>query len=199
MKRLLSLMSALLVGIAFVARAESPDAQFVRIYKLIQDADTLTANDQAPLAIEKYLEAQSALKNLQKANPSWNEKVIKFRLNYVAEKLSILNSQTPPAKSPAPPTSTTRLPEAQPNDSRLDGLNQQVRSLEADKKLLEAKLREALSAQPAAIDPRELQKAEVKIRQVQKENDLLKVTVKRAQAPTDKPMKGKRAAKNDRR
>ena len=47
MKRLLSLMGALLVGISFTVRAESPDAQFVRIYKLIQDADTLSANGQA--------------------------------------------------------------------------------------------------------------------------------------------------------
>jgi tetratricopeptide (TPR) repeat protein len=191
LKRLLSLMGALLVGISFAARAESPDAQFVRIYKLIQDADTLIANGQAPSAIEQYLDAQTALKNLQKVNPSWNEKVIKFRLNYVAEKLSTLNAQAPPAKSPPSPTATTptaRLPEPQQNDSRLDGLNQQVRTLEADKRLLEAKLREALSAQPAAIDPRELQKAEAKIRLVQKENDLLKVTVERARAKTDKPI-----------
>ena len=53
MKRLLSLIGALLVGISFTVRAESPDAQFVRIYKLIQDADTLSASGQAPSAIEK--------------------------------------------------------------------------------------------------------------------------------------------------
>ena len=191
MKRLLSLMGALLVGISFTVRAESPDAQFVRIYKLIQDADTLSANGQAPSAIEKYLDAQTALRNLQKASPSWNEKVIKFRLNYLAEKLSTLNAQAPPAKSPASPIttpSTARLPELQQTDNRLDGLNQQVRALEADKRLLEAKLREALSAQPAAIDPRELQKAEAKIRLIQKENDLLKVTVQRARTKTDKPI-----------
>jgi len=191
MKRLLSLMGALLVGISLTVRAETPDAQFVRIYKLIQDADTLSANGQAPSAIEKYLDAQTALKNLQKASPSWNEKLIKFRLNYLAEKLSTLNAQTPLAKSPASPIatpSTARLPELQQKDNRLDWLNQQVRALEADKKLLEAKLREALSAQPAAIDPRELQKAEAKIRLVQKENDLLKVTVQRARTKTDKPI-----------
>ena len=191
MKRLLSLIGALLVGISFTVRAESPDAQFVRIYKLIQDADTLSANGQAPSAIEKYLDAQTALKNLQKSSPSWNEKLIKFRLNYLAEKLSTLNAQAPPAKSPASPIatpSTARPPDLQQNDRRLDWLNQQVRALEADKRLLEAKLREALSAQPAAIDPRELQKAEAKIRLVQKENDLLKVTVEKARAKTDKPI-----------
>ena len=191
MKRLLSLMGALLVGISFTVRAESPDAQFIRIYKLIQDADTLSANGQAPSAIEKYLDAQTALKNLQKASPSWNEKLVKFRLNYLAEKLSTLNAQAPSPKSPASPIatpSTARLPELQQKDNQLDWLNQQVRALEADKRLLEAKLREALSAQPAAIDPRELQKAEARIRLIQKENDLLKVTVQRARTKTDKPI-----------
>src|SRR5438552_6460780 len=101
MKRLLSLLGALLVTISFTDGAESSDAQFVRIYLLIQDADTLAASGQASSAIEKYLDAHAALKNLQKANPSLNEKVIKFRLNYVAEKLASLNALVPPAKSPA--------------------------------------------------------------------------------------------------
>src|SRR6185295_7955587 len=112
-KRLLSLIGAVLLGISFAVQAESPDAQFVRIYKLIQDADTLTANGQASSAIEKYLDAHTSLKNLQKANPSWNEKVIKFRLNYVAEKLATLNALAPPAKSPAAPAA--RLSEPQQN------------------------------------------------------------------------------------
>jgi cytochrome c-type biogenesis protein CcmH/NrfG len=49
--------------------------------------------------------------------------------------------------------------------------------LQADKAALEAKLKEALSVQPAAVDPRELARAEEKIRNLQKENDLLKVSL----------------------
>ena len=60
------------------------------------------------------------------------------------------------------------------------------RQLQADKAVLEAKLKEALSVQPAAVDPRELAKAEEKIRNLLKENDLLKVSLDQAKAkPAD--------------
>jgi len=54
--------------------------------------------------------------------------------------------------------------------------------LQADKSVLEAKLKEALAVQPAALDPRELARAEEKIKGLQKENDLLKVTLDQAKA-----------------
>jgi Tfp pilus assembly protein PilF len=54
--------------------------------------------------------------------------------------------------------------------------------LQADKAVLEAKLKEALSVQPAAVDPRELARAEEKIRNLQKENDLLKVSLDQTKA-----------------
>jgi tetratricopeptide (TPR) repeat protein len=47
---------------------------------------------------------------------------------------------------------------------------------------LEAKLREALSVQPAAVDPRELTKAQEKIKTLEKERDLLKVSLEQDQA-----------------
>jgi colicin import membrane protein len=56
-------------------------------------------------------------------------------------------------------------------------LKDQVRQMQADKAVLQAKLKEALAVQPAALDPRELARAEEKIRGLQKENDLLKVTL----------------------
>src|SRR5437867_74109 len=43
-----------------------------------------------------------------------------------------------------------------------------------------SKLKEALSAQPAAFDPHELTKAEERIKTLQKENDLLKVSLNQA-------------------
>jgi tetratricopeptide (TPR) repeat protein len=54
--------------------------------------------------------------------------------------------------------------------------------LESEKNLLDARLREALSAQPATVDPRELARAETRIRGLEKENDLLKVTLDQEQA-----------------
>jgi Flp pilus assembly protein TadD len=61
-------------------------------------------------------------------------------------------------------------------------LNQQVRQMQADKAVLEAKLKEALAVQPSALDPRELARAEEKLRGLQKENDLLKVTLTQEKA-----------------
>jgi hypothetical protein len=54
--------------------------------------------------------------------------------------------------------------------------------MQADKVLLEAKLKEALAVQPAAVDPRELARAEEKIKGLVKENELLKVTLAQEKA-----------------
>src|SRR4029078_2050282 len=73
--------------------------------------------------------------------------------------------------------------------------------MQADKILMEAKLKEALAAQPAAIDPRELTKAEERIRALQKENEYmnsLKDQVRQMQADKaamETSMKQERAKK----
>jgi len=69
----------------------------------------------------------------------------------------------------------------------LRALREEVQRLTADKNLLEAKLREALSAQPAAVDPREVTKAEEKARALQKENDLLKLAIEQERAKSAAP------------
>ena len=61
--------------------------------------------------------------------------------------------------------------------NQLRQLHEEAGRLANQNALLEAKLREALTVQPAASDPRELNKAEDKIRQLQKERDLLAVTL----------------------
>jgi tetratricopeptide (TPR) repeat protein len=59
---------------------------------------------------------------------------------------------------------------------------QRLRVAESDRALLAAKLREALSAQPAATDPRELARAEERIRVLQKENAQLRGVLEQAKA-----------------
>ena len=59
-----------------------------------------------------------------------------------------------------------------------------MRRLQARQAILEAKVREALATQPAAIDPRELVKAQEKIQSLLKENELLKATPARARQIT---------------
>jgi phytoene dehydrogenase-like protein len=71
---------------------------------------------------------------------------------------------------------------------RVKLLLEQVRQLTADKELLQAKLKEALSAQPAAVDPRELARAEEKIKSLRKEVEVLTVNLKKAEAKPDRPI-----------
>ena len=90
------------------------------------------------------------------------------------------------ATNVAPPANTgpAQVTKPAPSDweAQLAALKDQGRQLQADKAVLEAKLKEALSVQPAAVDPRELARAEEKIRNLQKENDLLKVSLDQAKA-----------------
>src|SRR5207244_2003026 len=148
-------------------------------------------------ALTKYLEAQTALQRLQKAYPDWNGQVVKFRLNYVAEKIAAVPGSSaaatasipasaaatnPPAPSPAAALNATFAVRPRPAEpvtveNQLSGLKDQVRQLQADMIVLQAKLKEALSAQPTALDPSQLTEAQEKMKSLQKENDLLKVSV----------------------
>lgn len=185
MKRLLSLVALVLAVMISPARADGPDDQYVRLYNLMQQGDTLNNSDQPAAALAKYLEAQTALQRLQKGYPDWNVKVVNFRLNYLAARISAVTAKVPvpvvsaaPASPAAPGTpGAPPITAAAPDLARqLSGLQDDVRQLQADKILLEMKLKEALATQPAAIDPRELAKALEKIQSLLKENELLKAS-----------------------
>lgn len=187
--------------------AQTPEEQYVRIYNTIQQADELRSQGQGRQAFDRYRAAQDGLVKLQKVYPDWNSRIIDFRLKYVAEKMTPLQStvpvesvtaprtlpiaptptvvpspkqpiQTAPTPTPAPAPTPTPAP-GSPGDleSQLKTASTSIKQLLSDKALLEAKLREALSAQPAAVDPRELSKAQDQLRKLSKENDVLKVTV----------------------
>jgi hypothetical protein len=106
------------------SRAEGQDEDYLRIYEIIQQADSLSTNKQADAALAKYWEAQMALRNLQRDYPNWNKNVVSFRLNYLAERVGALSDKnatrapaaaatgTPKEKSetkPAAPASTLRV------------------------------------------------------------------------------------------
>jgi hypothetical protein len=185
-----SVIVALLVSLSGV-RAEGPDDQYVAIYNLIQEADSLNSSGQFSRALTKYREAQTALLRFQKGYPDWGAKVVNYRLNYLAAAIAAVSAKMP---APAAPSAGTATPgpagastpsQTQPGsappqadwEAQVNTLRDQVRRLQEDKVSLEAKLKEALAAQPAAVDPRELAKADEKIKALLKENDLLKVTL----------------------
>ena len=193
MNRPSALLTALLIAWAFAAPAQGPEDQYVRIYNLIQQADTLNSSGQFPLALPKYLEAQTALQSIQKSNPDWNPRVVNFRLNYLSDKINAgatTNAPAPLRKAvpepavptpspPAAPTEAKPAPPAPPAPAQpqVTALQNDVNRLQSEKAVLEAKLKEALTTQPAAVDPRELAKAQEKIQSLLKENALLKTSL----------------------
>ena len=184
MKRLLALVVLVLAVCVWQARAQGLDEQYVRIYNLIQAADASNAAGERTQALAAYLEAQTALQKLQQLNPGWNEKVVKYRLNYLATKIGDMTTKKTTAAQPTPvtPGQPAKTPVSAEAQRELTALQDEVRRLQADRAVLEAKLKEALATQPAAIDPRELAKAESRIQTLMKENDLLKATLAQEQS-----------------
>lgn len=196
MNRLLLLLMVLLTLGRSPARAEGPDENYVRIYGLIQSADALSTADKPADALSKYLEAQTELQRFQKVYPDWTPKVVNYRLNYLAAKIAAMTAAgtaaPPPTNAPpkpgvtTPAVTTTPAPVTPAPPSELErqlaNLQEDVRRLQTDKSTLEAKLKEALAAQPATTDPRELAKIQQQLSELMKENELLK-----AGATTAKP------------
>ncbi len=217
MKRLYAFVLIVLLAASSAARGAGLDDQYVQIFNKIQEGDRLSAA-QPGAAMTKYLEAQTALRQMQKENPDWNPKIVSFRLSYLTTRIEALSAPSPavvpalpslpvptnqtPQTAPLPPVSlpvtpTPEQPAPPPGASpppppvvpnelliQLNLLKDQIRRLEVDKSLLESKLKEAdsLAVRPAAVDPRELARAQDRIRSLQKENDLLTTTLDQQKA-----------------
>lgn len=179
MKRHLALISMILFTGLLLVRGEGPDDRYVQIYNLIQEADGLNDNGQGREAAFKFHQAQKDLKALQADYPDWNANVVKFRLGYIASKLEPLAEKFPaPNATNAPPSLvTTEPPPVLSGTNLLKELQEEIKRLTLQNGHLEARLKEALSVQPAPLDPRELAKAEEQIKQLLKEKDLLKVSL----------------------
>jgi hypothetical protein len=91
---LLILALAAAVFVPRLARAESPDEEYLRIYDQIVEADGLSAAGKTDLARAKYLAVQKELVKFRDANPSWNPKVVSYRLGELATKLAAAPAKT---------------------------------------------------------------------------------------------------------
>lgn len=185
MKRILSFCLWLLLAVLPEARAAVADDQYVEIYGMMEEADRLGGSAQPRAAVTKYLEAQAGLRRLQTEQPDWNSKIVNYRLSYIAQKLDALTQKLAPAVPSAP-----QLTPGQLLAHQIQQLQEETTRLAAQNSLLEAKLKEALTVQPAAMDPRELSKAEERIKLLQKERDLLAVTLEQAKAIAVSPEPG---------
>jgi len=177
MLRLLRLPALLWLGVVLL-RADGADDAYIRIYNLVQQADANRVSGHLSDARDAYAEARSGLMVLRQNFPAWNERVVSYRLRYVTEKLEALKDV--PSRTGTPPGTvvSTNGPasEVAANGevlAQFERLNTQIRLLGSEKQLLEAKLREALTAQPAPVDPREFQAAIDRINSLQTTNKTL--------------------------
>ena len=133
------------------------------MYTLIQEADNLNEKGAKIEAGNKYREAQASLKELQKLYPDWNPKVVNYRIGYVGDKLGPLTAQVMAEPSTNPGTklvASASTDRAENTNAAPAGADQwkaaqdELARLNNQNALLQAKLKEALSVQPAGADPR---------------------------------------------
>jgi tetratricopeptide (TPR) repeat protein len=166
------------VALAAGTFAAAPDDEFVDIYNQILQAQNMETAGQSSGAAQRYREALSNLQQLQTEHPSWNPPVVNFRLQFLQEKIAQLAKFLPGSSAVAVNTSATPLPSPAPAAApdQTAALRAQIDALNASNAQLQQKLKEALSVQPS-VTPQELTQAQQKIDALQKENDLLKVTL----------------------
>ena len=191
MKRLVVLLFLILAVRLPPARAQQgPDDEYIVIYSLMQQADTLGSSGQPRQALAQYVQVQGELQKFQRIYPDWNPRIVNFRLNYLMEKIAEVTAKLPVVPQNGTPSPALPAPGAAASTTAADleaqfgALHEQVQKLQVDNTTLQAKLQEALAAQPAAIDSRELTQARAQIRSLMKENDLLKVSLAQGKAGT---------------
>ncbi len=176
---------ALMLGLTGAAMGQKdPDVQYVTIYQTIQEADRLKEQDAYSAALMRYREARNQLERFQTGNPDWNPDVVSYRLDYISDKIATLNKELQAGNTGSQGQRILDLPQSEEPESKqseIATLRKRVRNLTQSKRLLEAKLREALKAQPANVNQKELVKAEAKIKALQKENRQLQARLSRAE------------------
>jgi tetratricopeptide (TPR) repeat protein len=182
---------ALLLALAGARAQENPDDQYVIIYTLIQQGDTDINAGQPQQALQEYREAQQELRRFQEANGDWNPTIVNFRLKYVADKIEALTPPASPATNAPPPAPTAQsAPDSSAQmQSQIALLNTQIQQLQSDDATLQARLKEALSVQPAAVSADAFAQMQQQLQQLAKENELLKATAAHATnvAPQNNP------------
>ena len=174
---------ALILSFALSAEASEASDEYVSIYSLITKGDEMLGSGLRGEAAQFYSDAHRKLVAFRSAYPDWNHQVVRFRLKYLGEKLADLPeisvssapSERQGAGARARDASNNRLLEGQ-----IAALNEQMRQLTADNSLLLSKLRESMSARPAEVDPSHVRKAEKKILELEKENDLIETQLRKA-------------------
>ena len=189
MKRILHwLIYGLLVvpAVSNMLHAQGADGDYIAIYKLIKQADQYRDTGLSDQAAAAYALASKQLRAFQNTNPSWNSRVIQFRMSYLTREMekmpnpALSSSVNHAVPSKSDDTSKEDIETAVAEvthdlGGQIQALNVRIEQLQEENRLYMAKLREAMGAKPAGFNPEELQRAEARIMELQKERELLKV------------------------
>ena len=173
MKYFAALVIAFFLAVPVLRAQQSPDDQYVIIYVLIQQGDASLNAGQPRQALGDYIEAERELKQFQQVYSDWNPMIVNYRLNYLAEKITAL---TPQVATNSPPVKVTPAPTPADWQAQLASLNGQIQQLQGANETLQSKLKEALSVQPEGASASAYAQLQEQVRQLSKENDLLKAT-----------------------
>jgi hypothetical protein len=80
-----------------LARAADTDEEYLKIFNLMEQGDTLQKNGDPGKALVKYREAEVALKSFRRDNPTWNPKLVSYRWNDLASKIAVAQDAAPAA------------------------------------------------------------------------------------------------------
>ncbi len=174
MKNVLAI-AVLILSLLPTARAQDADGRYVAIYNVIQQADNLASGGQSRDALIAYSEAKTKLENFQKIYPNWDSGIVAYRLSDLEKKISALKAQLSPKPEEIVTIASTNpaVARAQAESSEL---SVQLQTVRIENQSLQAKLREALTTQPAAVDASELASAQQQLRDLMKQNELLKAS-----------------------
>ena len=172
--------------------AVAADDVYISIFNMIMAGDNLKEKGQGRAALEKYLEAERDLKKLKSAYPSWNSKIVSFRLKYLADKIGPLKVQYPgttiPDKKGAAGGGAKGKAAKGPAgvNSAMRDINSKLIDTSQENARLRDQLREALAARPAEADPAAYAKAQEQIRTLQQGKDVSSITLQQQKAELDK-------------
>src|SRR5437899_2193022 len=75
------------------AQADEKEDEYLRIYDVVQSADTLNHADKLRPAFAKYREAETALLAFKRNYPEWNPASVSYRLNYLAVQIAAVSDK----------------------------------------------------------------------------------------------------------
>lgn len=168
-----------LAGFLCAARAQQDaDEKYIAIYGVVQQAENLADTGDPKQALDGLVDARVQLQQFQKIYPDWNPGIVGYRLDDLGKKIAAIQTRMAAENAAIAAATTNSMSAAQAEKLTAEesNLRTQLQTAQTENETLQAKLKEALASQPAAVDAGELARAQEQIRSLMKENDLLKST-----------------------